>query len=180
MNFQNNKKTFLDKLDRSKKGEIDERVIPIITGINKKENYFTTSSCSGRAVIWKGSGKKNETEWIKVSHDPIEKDFLDVQETGLTWLRVEPFIMHICCKTIEDAKILLNQAQQFFKKSSILSISNKIIIELKGSELMEVPLMKDDQYLFKDLALLRRLTNKKLEKNFNKLNSFSVSLEQGK
>ena len=118
MDFPNRKKTFLEKLDRSKKGEIDGLILPLVNKINQKEEYFTTSSCSGRVVLWKGSGKKNETEWIKVSHDLINQSFFkDIEkEKELVWLRVEPFIMHICCRDLDAADLLLSQAQQIFKK----------------------------------------------------------------
>ena len=74
MTFENDKKTFLMKVDKSKKGEIDDRVISLMKTINALPDFYTTSSCSGRVYLWQGTGKKNETEWIKVSHDLIDDD----------------------------------------------------------------------------------------------------------
>lgn len=173
MTFQNRKKTYLTKLDKSKKGKTDEKIIPLIKLINSKDDYFTTSSCSGRIVLWKGSGKKDETEWLKVSHNLIDDNFFkDIKETGLTWLRLEPFILHVCCKDLDSANNLLNQSQQFFKKSSILSISNKIIVEIKGSEFLEIPLMKDNKLLIRQETLLTELLNQKLKQNHEKIGLF--------
>ncbi|MFH1682765.1 MAG: tRNA wybutosine-synthesizing 3 family protein [Candidatus Woesearchaeota archaeon] len=184
MTFPNWKKTYLQKLDKSQKGEIDELVLPLIKRINQEENYFTTSSCSGRVFLWTGTDKKNEVKRIRVSHDPINTDFFKdlEQEQELVWLRLEPFIMHVCCQDIGSANNLLDQARQIFKKSSLLSISNKIIVEIKGSELLEIPLLKEGEYLIKEekLEVLISLVNERLEKINKKINWFLVSFEQGK
>ena len=75
------------KKDDSKKGSVDEKCIPIMAELNnfRRESdafygenkdsrglgdYITTSSCSGRILIWKGGGK-SEGEWTFCSHDKI-------------------------------------------------------------------------------------------------------------
>ncbi|MBI2662166.1 hypothetical protein HYX11_01775 [Candidatus Woesearchaeota archaeon] len=163
-NFANDKKTFLAKLDKSKKGGLDEKIIPLINIINQKPNYYTTSSCSGRVYLWTGTGKKNETNWLKVSHDLINENFLTYpNSSSLIWLRFEPFIMHICCTDLETANNLLEQARNMYKKSCLLSISNKIIIEIRGSEFIEMPLYENNILLLnKDLTWLKELLNKKM------------------
>ncbi len=154
MTFANEKKTYLAKQDKSKKGDIDALVRPVLNIINRKENYYTTSSCSGRVYLWQGSGKKNETRWIKMSHDPIPKDFFELKDieledtTGIVWLRLEAFILHVACRDLNAANILLEASRKIYKKSSILSASNKIIVEIRGSEFLEMPLYKDKELLF--------------------------------
>ncbi|MBI4983708.1 hypothetical protein HZC32_03630 [Candidatus Woesearchaeota archaeon] len=147
-NFPNDKKTFLAKLDKSKKGYIDERIASLLNVINSKRDYYTTSSCSGRVYLWRGSGKKNETEWLKVSHDLIDEEFLRSNASGLVWLRLEDFILHVCCKDLESANLLLQKARRLYKKSCILSVSKKIIIEIRGSEFLDLPLYLDNKLLF--------------------------------
>jgi len=166
MTFQNEKKTFLRKLDKSKKGKIDRRVIKLIKTINQNPNYYTTSSCSGRVILWKGTGKKDETEWLKVSHDKIGLDFFESleRETRLVWLRLEPFIIHIACRDLASANQLLDLAKTIYKKSNLLSITNKIIIEIKGSEFLEMPFGKDSKQLFSgNINWLNQLINSKLD-----------------
>lgn len=165
MTFANNKKTFLSKLDKSKKGSVDDKVSPLLDLLNKESQYYTTSSCSGRVYLWKGSGKKNETHWLNVSHDFITDDFLAIDDTaaGIIWLRVEPLILHICCKDLAAATTLLDAARKVCKKSSLSSIRNKIIVEIRGSEFVELPLYNDGKLLFTDLNLLATLVNQKLE-----------------
>lgn len=157
---------YLAKQDKSKKGDIDERVIPLLKVINGHDNYYTTSSCSGRVYLWTGSGKKNETQWIKVSHELIDENFFSIPESkGLVWLRVEPFILHVACKDLEAANTLLEKVRQVYKKSCLLSASNKILVEIRGSELVEMPLYLDGKLLYwGDLSWLVQLVNEKLRK----------------
>jgi tRNA wybutosine-synthesizing protein 3 len=169
MPFENDKKTFLEKLDRSKKGSIDGKAIPIIEVINGMKDYYTTSSCSGRAHLWRGSGRKNEMEWLRVSHDLIDEDFLKIEEEGLIWLRVEPFILHVACRDLEAANEFLGKVRVIYKKSSILSANKKVIVEVRGSEFIEMPLYKDKELLFNvELSWLTELVNQKLKKNGKK------------
>jgi len=173
MPFRNNKKTFLAKLDKSKKGDIDKKVVSLVNLINSKENYYTTSSCSGRVYFWKGTGKKNETEWLRISHDTLDRSFFELDnKSGLVWLRLEPFIIHVACKDLDAANKLVQQAQKVYKKSSLLSISKKIIVEIKGSEHIEMPFYQDKELLFNgDLEWLLDLINEKMvsiEKNIKK------------
>ncbi|MBI4147041.1 hypothetical protein HY494_00120, partial [Candidatus Woesearchaeota archaeon] len=161
----NNKKTGLAKADKSKKGGIDEKVAPLLETINALPEHYTTSSCSGRVYLWKGTGKKSETQWLKVSHDLIEEDFFETDEKDLVWLRLEGVILHIACKDLEAAHALLEKARKFYKKSCILSASAKIIVEIRGSEFMEMPLYKEGKLLFSgDLKWLKEIINQKLEK----------------
>jgi len=53
MTFQKHKKDFLNKKDKSKKGSIDGEIKKLVDKINSLENYYTTSSCSGRILIAK-------------------------------------------------------------------------------------------------------------------------------
>ena len=173
MPFANDKKTFLAKADKSKKGEIDEKVKPLLSIINQNPTLYTTSSCSGRVYLWRGSGKKNETEWLKVSHDLITEEFFQIQEAGFLWLRVEPFIMHICCADLETAAALLEAVRTIYKKSCLLSISHKIIVEVRGSEVIEMPLYDEGKFLWNgDFQTLTELVNQKLNKIFTGLERF--------
>ena len=47
MAFETDKKTALTKIDKSKKGQIDEQIKPLCDLINSSVDYYTTSSCSG-------------------------------------------------------------------------------------------------------------------------------------
>ncbi|MDP3698670.1 MAG: tRNA wybutosine-synthesizing 3 family protein [Nanoarchaeota archaeon] len=178
MNFPNNKKTFLAKSDKSKKGSIDEKVVSLLETINNLPDYYSTSSCSGRVYLWKGTGKKSETQWLKVSHDLIGNDFFDSDEkNAVVWLRLEGMIMHIACKDLGAANALLEKARKFYKKSCILTASSKIIVEIRGSEFMEMPLYKEGKLLFSgDLLWLKEVINQKLEKMWKDAEKFRKSI----
>lgn len=179
-NFLNNKKTFLAKLDKSKKGEIDEKIIPLLETINALPNYYTTSSCSGRVYLWRGSGKKNETEWLKVSHDLIGEDFFELKNyDGLIWLRLEDMILHVCCKDLGSANKLLENCRRVYKKSCLLSASNKIIVEIRGSEFIEMPLFLDGQLLFNgEMSWLMGLINSRLKRVWEKMEKLEENLHK--
>lgn len=75
--FANEKRQALvQKLDRSRKGELDELVQPLCDLINADARYYTTSSCSGRLTLC-GLKKKEEEEEVK---DEEEED--EVLEEG--------------------------------------------------------------------------------------------------
>uniref|UniRef100_A0A3Q4H5R7 tRNA wybutosine-synthesizing protein 3 homolog n=1 Tax=Neolamprologus brichardi TaxID=32507 RepID=A0A3Q4H5R7_NEOBR len=48
------KKQSLNKADLSKKGAVDEAIEHVVSLLNSREEYFTTSSCSGRVVLIDG------------------------------------------------------------------------------------------------------------------------------
>lgn len=49
--FSQWKKQCLNKLDQSKKGIVDEDIEHVVSLINSREEFFTTSSCSGRVIL---------------------------------------------------------------------------------------------------------------------------------
>ena len=70
MGFDNEKKNTLSKLDKSTKGSIDEPILPVLDLINDMEDYYTTSSCSGRIMIFEPSGQRH-VDWLHVTHEKI-------------------------------------------------------------------------------------------------------------
>ena len=55
--FSQWKKQCLNKLDLSKKGSVDEDIVHVVSLLNSCEEYFTTSSCSGRVILTDGVRK---------------------------------------------------------------------------------------------------------------------------
>ena len=152
--FDNIKKTFLSKLDKSNAGGVDKGVQEIVNLINTHLEYFTTSSCAGRIYLWKEpkSGKKKDVDFIFLKHGKLSAaDVETVKQLTLpketVWLRVEPIILHVCCRELDAAQRFLDIAKKLFKKSCFLSIKNKIILEVRGSEIMEVPLVERNNWL---------------------------------
>ena len=175
MSFQNEKKGFLSKIDKSRKKSVDEDIKKLVDLINSKEDYYSTSSCSGRIVLIR-QAKKNKAKWLFVSHREVNfkqiKDALKHIPKGLIWLKQEDIILHITCNSIEDAKKLLGLIRKLgFKRTGIISLDRKITIEIKGNEYMDVPIAKDGKILVMDdyLKLLIKEANSKLKKAKNKI-----------
>lgn len=70
-NFLQRKKAVLSKQDKSSKGSWDEKIKFLCEKINKMEDYYTTSSCSGRIVLMIEQDKKAEGLFLKVWHEEI-------------------------------------------------------------------------------------------------------------
>ena len=49
--FDKQKAASLSGVDLSRKGSVDDPIQHLVIFINKQQNYFTTSSCSGRILI---------------------------------------------------------------------------------------------------------------------------------
>ncbi len=183
MTFANEKKNYLAKVDRSKKGSIDEKIMSLVSVVNKSDRYYTTSSCSGRAILLR-PGKKNETDWIRVSHHFVESEFLgrigcvgDADLDGNIWLKVEPFIMHVACEDLSAAKRLLAVSKKMYKKSCILTVAKKFIIEIRGSENIVMPFSSGGKKLFTDNEFLVNIVNQKLSSIFDGIKKFEKLIE---
>ncbi|MBW2992273.1 hypothetical protein KY345_03585 [Candidatus Woesearchaeota archaeon] len=187
MDFEKNKQDILAKKDKSKKGDIDKRIIPLCNLINNKENYFTVSSCSGRIVLIKipEGNKKNEAEWLTITHELADfekfKDNLnDYNEKEKVFFKMEGAILHVCCRTIEDAQKLIDIGRQSgFKHSGIFSTNKKIIVELISSEQLSAPvfdnkLLIDDKYL----NYLINLANEKLKVSWDCIDKLEKNLKK--
>jgi len=43
--------TIAPVVDKSRKGSVDQQILELVTAINLHPDFFTTSSCSGRAIL---------------------------------------------------------------------------------------------------------------------------------
>lgn len=154
--FSQRKKDVLSKKDKSSIGNWDKKIIGLCDKINSLNNYYTTSSCSGRVIIMKEQNKKTSGLFAFVSHEVISlgdlKKILEkLRSKNIEYkFKFEPAILHIACKTLEDAEKLFYQAKiAGWKRASILSINrkNRIVIELSCTEKLEFPIIKDKQIL---------------------------------
>jgi len=175
------------KLDKSKKGSIDKKIKSLVSALNKKDSFYTTSSCSGRIVLFDQgkSKKKNEGEWLFVSHDLIgAKDkkqlfdsMQDVRQKGkeTCWFKFEPAIMHINCASLESAQKLLVSARNCgFKLSGIISVK-KATVEIRSSERIDVPVEIIDP---NDLSVLVKKANEKLKLTHKKIARLKASIKK--
>jgi len=181
VNFDNDKKQHMHKLkhlDKSKKGFVDEPILKLVNLINSKKDYYTTSSCSGRIVVTAFSDdmKKNKTKWLFVSHALIKKNQFNLKLVReLTYLRFEPFIIHIVAKDIDCATKLLQSAKDIgLKRAGIISAKNRIVLEIIGHDWLVAPIAKDNNLLIdKDyLKFLIKEANIKFRNNQKRIDLF--------
>jgi tRNA wybutosine-synthesizing protein 3 len=171
--FLNQKKQALSKNDKSAKKSIDEKAREVVEAINKSAFMFTTSSCSGRAILMKETGKKQRQAIIKAWHERLNKNELLEElkklknlstNTSSIYFKFEPPIYHVICFDCDIAATLVNTARQVgFKKSGFYYGKRSFpIAELRGSEEISLPIfhekiLVDEKYL----SLLAREVNKK-------------------
>ncbi len=179
--FQREKFIQFKKRDRSSKGEMDKKIEKLIKKINRKNDYYTTSSCSGRIVLIKGKEKKQEGLYIfkthgKISLKELKKALKDAIEKyhGLIYFKQECCILHAACSSIEKAQELVNKAKLAgWKNSGIISAGNKksrAMCELKSTEYMSMPIaMKKILVSDAFLKLLASESNKKLARTWEKI-----------
>ena len=114
--FLNNKQQTLNQIDRSKKGSIDAPITALIDKINESPRCYTTSSCSGRIIVFserEGATKQN-CKWIFTSHKECTlgevtqalREQVTCEDKVIT-LKFEPLILHICCADMESSKVLM-------------------------------------------------------------------------
>lgn len=190
MSFESEKKKYLDALykpDNSKKGCVDEEIKCLIDKINSLPDYYTTSSCAGRITLITipDSGRKDGAHWLFVSHKTIKFEDLDTDNfkwpKGIVWFRQESPILHIACRTLEDATRLMNTAKlSGFKRIGIIGTNKRFMIEMMGSENLETPVSMDEELIVskKYLKTLVDEANKKLVKSRLRLDRFQKNLKK--
>lgn len=248
--FENAKQQCLGKRDKSFAGRIDVQAVEICSVINERCEYYTTSSCSGRAFVYRGHGVKALQYYVggeeqqrashfqrwRISHgliqdavryfdlstlredpsggaDPIrsigqfehgeqlkqlqvseqrqeedasgmgvqnEEPLPHGQDEGTNstfWLRMEPFILHVCCRSLTAASALLAAARPAFKNVGLTTwktSNNTYIVAIWGDEGVDMPLSTPDgktQFQGYDVWL-QQLINERLERNWDKIRRF--------
>ncbi len=181
MNFLKQKRSFLQKKDKSKKASIDKEIKDLVDLINSKKNYYTTSSCAGRIVLLTKRANKKGARWLFVSHKPIKynqikKALVKLPKTDI-WFRMEPVILHVACSTINSAQNLLDKARAVgFKRGGIISTKRKIIIEIQGTEFLDTLIAKNSKLIVTEhyLKTIINEANKKLRITRKKLKKFKL------
>lgn len=180
--------------DHSLKGSIDEGVLTICNLLNSHHDYYTTSSCSGRIVLFNENQQKQQKEelsnpWLLISHCGIEfSDFINALNTNrpndssLISLKFEPMVMHVEARDIDHAQKLLSIAVQSGFRNSGISISpRRYIVAVRCTLKLEVPIIYDgnnnlilnEEYLQK----LVHISNEKMMLNNGLIDRFYNNLQ---
>ncbi|XP_066453887.1 tRNA wybutosine-synthesizing protein 3 homolog isoform X1 [Eleutherodactylus coqui] len=177
------------KTDLSKKGSVDEDIKGIVRDINRQDAYFTTSSCSGRVVLLDESPdvsavQKQNCLWLFVTHGLCTKDdvFSGLQKaSGDAVLKFEPFVLHVQCRTLQDAQLLHGVAiSSGFRNSGItVGKKGKIIMAVRSTHCLEVPLSHKAKCLVSEeyIGFLVQTANQKMEENKRRICRFYSCLQ---
>ncbi|MEM2121548.1 MAG: tRNA wybutosine-synthesizing 3 family protein [Candidatus Woesearchaeota archaeon] len=197
--FKNEKKNILKKMsfyDKSKKGSLDEEIRELVLTINSLDDYYTTSSCAGRIMLIKvdKNRRKDKSEWLYVTHknavfDDLKNALLEgikrMREGDSIWFKQEPLILHVCAKNLESADKLLKMARDSgLKKSGIITLAHRIIIEIEGTENISTLIAKNSKtengILVEDsyLKALIEEANKKMNITQNKNKNFLLRIKK--
>jgi len=177
--FQFRKKNQLKKKDRSNEQQVDLKIRKLCEKINSKKDYYTTSSCSGRINLVKCEVEKSEDAFLFKTHKKVQfSDFISelnkiiLEYKKLVYFKQEPFIVHIACSSLENAEKILEIAiKAGIKKRGILSAGTRFIVELLGSEKLELPIADKGKFLVSEdyLRVLINEANSRLEKTWEKI-----------
>ncbi|KAM9720064.1 tRNA wybutosine-synthesizing protein 3 homolog isoform 4-T4 [Menidia menidia] len=131
--FEQRKKYCLNKLDLSKKGSVDEDIQHVVYLINSCKDLFTTSSCSGRIILFDGFPNNSDVQkkgcvWLFVAHSKCTFDDLMSglsRSTNDAVLKFEPFVLHVQCRRLEDAQLMHSVAVNSAFRNSGITVSKK-------------------------------------------------------
>ncbi|CAF1576015.1 unnamed protein product [Rotaria magnacalcarata] len=181
-----------DKEDLSRKHSIDDYIVNVINRINGHNDYYTSSSCSGRTLVLSSSSTvtsstKSDCQWLYVTHEHADLEAVlncleqRPKEIDMVSIKFEAFILHVICRTLECAKVLLNIALECGYRNSGLVISNqgKITLAIRSTHVLEVPLViggnlaVDQNYITQIVSI----ANEKMTANKTKIDKFSLCIE---
>ena len=186
MSFEQQKRDNLKRMDKSIKKSIDERILGIVEHLNSLPNYFTTSSCSGRVMLlerkklWKKEARFvfREHEAVKISQ--LKRSLVSLPP-GDVIFKLESAILHVCCKTVEDAQKLLQAVRDVgLKRTGIINIGRRVVVEIIGTEFLEAPVAIQGKVVVSDeyLRILIKEANKRLEQNHKRLTALEEALKR--
>jgi len=178
--FTQRKMSILSKVDKSSKGSMDAQITELCDALNVTIDYYTTSSCSGKSVIMEEKDGKDGTYYLWTSHNLISveeiKEALEKVENGLVKFKCESPILHVGCRTLGFAQKLVDDAKRVgWKRSGIMTTSDRYLVELCSVEKMELPIAKDGKVLVNDdfLKILVEENNSRREKGWKKIMSLT-------
>lgn len=187
--FERWKRQSEQKLDYSKKGNVDSDIVPLVCLINSRQEYFTTSSCSGRVILIDTSSENSDVQkqncvWLFVSHQKCTSDqLIDAvsKSSGDAVLKFEPFVLHVQCCRLEDAQLMHSVAINSGFRNSGLTVgkTGKIISAVRSTHSLEVPLSHQGALLVSHdyILFLCEISNQKMEENLRRINRFYENLQ---
>lgn len=128
--------------------------------------------------------QKKGCVWHHVTHEQLNEDDLESSlrdHSGVAVLKFEPFILHVRCSSLEDARKLLAVSLGAGCRNSgiMLSKTGNVHVAVRTTLSMEVPLSEHGNVLVTPqyLKFLTTEANKKMIENWKRLERFSSALQ---
>jgi len=180
--FQLQKSFQLKRKDKSHEQKIDSKIKKLCSKINSKEEYYTTSSCSGRITLIKALKEKSKNVFLfkthtKISFFELKKELQKAikEYPNMIYFKQESCILHVVCKDFTSAEKLLIKARiAGWKRSGIIASKKRIVLELMSTERLELPIANKKKILVNDdfLKLLAKEANQRLNRVEKKIKKF--------
>jgi tRNA(Phe) wybutosine-synthesizing methylase Tyw3 len=117
----------------------------------------------------------------KISSNDILKSLPSYPKTPISYIKHEPCIMHVACKTLSHASNLVSLARNAgWKKSGILNIKQeRVMCELVSTEILAAPIADKGKLIVPEdyLKILVSECNKKLDMTRNKIKNLEKSFK---
>ncbi len=183
-NFEQRKNDILKKDDKSYAGKWDGKIENLCKRINRKNNYYTTSSCSGRILMMIDKPVKDKELFLWTNHEKtvpedLKKEVERFSDEGSVKFKLDPPIVHVVCKTLKDAKRFLELGfKTGWKNSGIISVGKNIVVEIRGTEKLEFPIINHGKILVSSefLNLISEKCNQKIVKGWELIKKFENSV----
>jgi tRNA wybutosine-synthesizing protein 3 len=166
--------------------QVDEKIMPLIRELNNKKHYFTTSSCAGRIAVLQmpEPGDKQHARFLGKWHRTVTLSEVSEALQNFTdrtaWFLVQSPIFHVVARTPAAADRLVTVAlKSGFKHTSYKKTHRKIVVELRSTERVDVPVGMDGRLLVDAgyLAALTEIANGMLCRMDDKLARLQAELE---
>lgn len=120
------------------------------------------------------SAVESETNDIPTKETEGESDDKSI------WLRFEPFILHVACRSLSTASALMAAARPVFKNVGLTTWKEtRYLVAVWGDEGLEMPLCTPDGHMgYSDIDWLTRLVNDRHERNWAKIERFCQSMRE--
>ncbi len=171
-------------LEAKAQKKVDSDIVDLLDLINSFGSFVTLSSCSGRIAVvdLERPGDKANSDFLGKWHESVSAR--EVVEAALrsrktAWLIQYPPILHVACRDIEAAKLLMNAANKAgFRRSGVISLRN-YVVEIASLERVELPIAERGSMLVDEsyLSYVVKWANEKLLKGKEKLKKLYYALE---
>lgn len=112
---------------------------------------------------------------------PLDRELGEPDKADQTiWLRFEPFILHVACRSLSAASDLMAAARPAFKNVGLTTWKdNRFLVAVWGDEGLEMPLCTPEGcILTMDPVWLAELVNERHERNWTKIDRFCQSVRE--